>query len=60
LKHTLISLTDQTSVVEEAICNIFRNYIRELEQTPPLRDTKVDGIDEIHIINKPCCVMSNS
>ncbi len=59
LKHTFTSLADETGVVEGTIRNIFRDYINELEQTVRFETPKWMGIDEIHIINKPRCVVSN-
>jgi transposase len=59
LKRTFTSLADETGVVEGTIRNIFRDYINELEQTIRFETPKWMGIDEIHIINKPRCVVSN-
>lgn len=57
--RTFTSLADETGVVEGTIRNIFRDYINELEQTIRFETPKWMGIDEIHIINKPRCVVSN-
>lgn len=59
LKRTFTSLADEAGVVEGTIRNIFRDYINELEQTVRFETPKWMGIDEIHIINKPRCVVSN-
>lgn len=59
LKRTFTSLADETGVVEGTIRNIFRDYIVDLEQTVRFETPKWMGIDEIHIINKPRCVVSN-
>ena len=59
LKRTFTSLADETGVVEGTIRNIFRDYINELEQTVSFETPKWMGIDEIHIINKRRCVVSN-
>ncbi|WP_424219587.1 helix-turn-helix domain-containing protein [Azovibrio sp.] len=60
LKRTFTSLADETGVVEGTIRNIFRDYINELEQTVCFETPKWMGIDEIHLINKPRYVVSNS
>jgi hypothetical protein len=60
LKRTFTSLADETGVAEGTIRNIFRDYINELEQTVRFETPKWMGIDEIHIINKPRCVVSNT
>ncbi len=59
LQHTFTSLADETGVVEGTIRNIFRDCINELEQTVRFEAPKWMGIDEIHIINKARCVVSN-
>lgn len=59
LNRTFTSLADETGVVEGTIRNIFRDYINELEQTVRFETPKWMGIDEIHIINQPRCVVSN-
>jgi transposase len=59
LNRTFTSLADETGVVEGTIRNIFRDYIDELEQTVRFETPKWMGIDKIHIINKPRCVVSN-
>ncbi|WP_411887385.1 ISL3 family transposase [Hydrocarboniphaga effusa] len=59
LKRTFASLADETGLDEKTIRNIFRDYINELEQQFRFETPKWMGIDEIHIINKPRCVVSN-
>lgn len=59
VKRTFTSLADESGVVEGTIRNIFRDYINELEQSVRFETPKWMGIDEIHIINKPRCVVSN-
>jgi len=59
LKRTFTSLADEIGVVEGTVRNILSDYIHELEQTVRFETPKWMGIDEIHIINKPRCVISN-
>lgn len=59
LKRTFTSLADETGVVEGTIRNIFRDYINELAQTVRFETPKWMGMGEIHIINKPRCVITN-
>ncbi len=59
LKRTFTSLADETGVVEGTIRNIFRDHINELEKAVRFETPKWMGIDEIHIVNKPRCVVSN-
>lgn len=59
LKRTFSSIADDTGLDEKTIRNIFRDYINELEAEFRFETPKWMGIDEIHIINKPRCVVSN-
>ncbi|MEO7326472.1 MAG: ISL3 family transposase, partial [Dokdonella sp.] len=59
LKRTFASIADETGLDEKTIRNIFRDYINELEAQFRFETPKWMGIDEIHIINKPRCVVSN-
>ncbi|MCL2589666.1 MAG: ISL3 family transposase [Betaproteobacteria bacterium] len=59
LKRTFASIADDTGLDEKTIRNIFRDYINELETQFRFETPKWMGIDEIHIINKPRCVISN-
>jgi len=59
LKRTFASIADDTGLDEKTVRNIFRDYINELETEFRFETPKWMGIDEIHIINKPRCVVSN-
>ncbi len=59
LKRTFASIGDDTGLDEKTIRNIFRDHINELEEQFRFETPKWMGIDEIHIINKPRCVVSN-
>jgi len=59
LKRTFTALAEETGVVEGTIRNIFRDFINELEKTVRFETPKWIGIDEIHLIKKPRCVISN-
>ncbi|MBU2749902.1 ISL3 family transposase, partial [Acidithiobacillus thiooxidans] len=59
LKRTFASIADDTGLDEKTIRNIFRDYINELEAEFRFETPQWMGIDEIHIINKPRCVVSN-
>ncbi len=59
LKRTFAGIADETGLDEKTIRNIFRDYINELEARFRFETPKWMGIDEIHIINKPRCVVSN-
>ena len=59
VRRTFASIADDTGLDEKTIRNIFRDYINELEAEFRFETPKWMGIDEIHIINKPRCVVSN-
>jgi len=59
LSRTFASLADETGLDEKTIRNIFRDYVNRLEREVRFETPKYLGIDEIHIIKKPRCVISN-
>lgn len=59
LSRTFASLADETGLDEKTIRNIFRDYINRLEKQVRFETPRCLGIDEIHIIRKPRCVISN-
>lgn len=59
LSRTFTSIAEEVGMDEKSIRNIFRDYVSHLEQTVRFEIPKWMGIDEIHIINKPRCVISN-
>lgn len=58
-KRTFTSIAEDVGVTEGTIRGIFRDYINELEKTVRFETPQWMGIDEIHIIKKPRCVISN-
>ena len=59
LSRTFASLADETGLDEKTIRNIFREYVNRLEKQVRFETPRCLGIDEIHIIRKPRCVISN-
>lgn len=59
LKRTFASLAEDIGINEKTIRNIFRDYVNRLEKDFRIKTPKWLGIDEIHIINKPRCVITN-
>lgn len=59
LKHTFTSIADEVGMDEKTIRNIFRDYINRLEENVRFETPKWLGIDEIHILKKPRCVIAN-
>ena len=59
LRRTFASIAEDTGLDEKTIRNIFRDYINRLEKEMRFETPQWMGIDEIHIIKKPRCVISN-
>jgi transposase len=59
LERTFASLAQEIGVNEKSIRNIFKDYITHLNETIKFATPQRLGIDEIHILKKPRCVISN-
>lgn len=59
VKRPFAHIAEEIGVTENTVKNVFRDYINELERTVRFETPQWMGIDEIHIIKKPRCVVSN-
>lgn len=59
LRRSFASIADDVGLDEKSIRNIFRDYVNRLEQEVRFKTPRWLGIDEIHIVKKPRCVISN-
>lgn len=59
IRRTFSSIAEEVGCTEFTVRSVFNDYINELEKTVRFETPKWMGIDEIHIINKPRCVVSN-
>jgi len=59
IKRPFAHIADEVGVSEMTVKNVFSDYITELERTVRFETPQWMGIDEIHIIKKPRCVVSN-
>lgn len=59
LKRVFTSIADEAGVDEKTVRNIFRDYVTDLERDVRVQIPRWLGIDEIHIIKKPRCVIAN-
>ncbi|MCL2644475.1 MAG: ISL3 family transposase [Betaproteobacteria bacterium] len=57
--RTFASIAEEVGCTEFTVRAVFNDYVNELEKTVRFETPKWMGIDEIHIINKPRCVVSN-
>ncbi len=59
LKRTFSSVAEEVGVTEGTVRNIFRDHVTDLETQVRFEVPRWLGIDEIHIIRRPRCVVSN-
>lgn len=59
IKRPFAHIAEEIGVNEMTVKNVFNDYINELERTVRFETPQWMGIDEIHIIKKPRCVVSN-
>lgn len=59
LTRTFASLAGETGLDEKSVRNIFRDYVNRLEKEVRFETPRWMGIDDIPIIRKPRCVISN-
>jgi len=59
LKRVFTSIAEEVGTDEKTVRNIFREYVATLEADFTFQIPQWLGIDEIHIIRKPRCVLSN-
>lgn len=59
LKRTFASIAEDVGLDEKTVRNIFRDYINHLEKTVGFLAPRWMGIDEIHLIRKSRCIITN-
>ncbi len=59
IKRPFSHIAEEIGVNEMTVKNVFNDYINELEHAVRFETPQWMGIDEIHIIKKPRCVVSN-
>lgn len=59
IKRPFSHIAEEIGVNEMTVKNVFNDYINDLERTVRFETPQWMGIDEIHIIKKPRCVVSN-
>lgn len=59
VSRTFASVADEVGVVEGTVRNIFHDYIAKLEQGMHFEVPRWMGIDEIHLLRKPRCVITD-
>jgi transposase len=59
VRRTFTSVADEIGVDEKTVRNLFRAYIKRLDDTTVFQTPEWMGIDEVHLLKKPRCVMTN-
>lgn len=59
LEKTFVSIAEEIGIDEKTIRNIFKDHIEKLNKNTQFATPSWLGIDEIHILKKPRCVISN-
>lgn len=59
INRTFTSIANDVGISEGSVRLIFNDYVAELEKKSDFQTPEWMGIDEIHIIKKPRCVISN-
>lgn len=59
MRRTFASLAEETGIDEKTIRSIFKRYADSLDSTIRFEVPRWMGIDEIHIIKKPRCLITN-
>ncbi len=59
MRNTFTSLADEIGVDERVIRNVFKDHIKVLEERYKVETPEWLGIDEIHLLGNPRCVITN-
>ncbi len=59
LRRTFAGIAEEVGVDEKTVRNIFRFHVRHLAATVRIETPRWLGIDEIHILERPRCILSN-
>ncbi len=59
LKRTHVSIADDVGVDEKTIRNVFRDYLQRLEAEHAFETPEWMGINEIKLVNRPRCIVTN-
>ncbi len=59
LKRVFAAIAEETGVDEKTVRNIFKDYVHEMEVATKFETPRWLGIDEIHVLKRPRCVLTN-
>lgn len=59
LRRTFVSVASETGVDEKTVRNVFHDHIAQLEATHAFTTPRWLGIDELTLIRRPRCIMTN-
>jgi len=59
IRRTFASIAEEIGCTDFTVRSVFSDYVNELEKTICFETPEWMGIDEIHVISKPRCIISN-
>ena len=59
LRRTFVSIAAEVVLDEKTIRNIFHDYVAELEKTHVFQTPRWLGIDELLLVRKQRCILTN-
>jgi transposase len=59
LRRTFVSIAAEVGLDEKTIRNIFHDYVAELEKTHVFQTPRWLGIDELLLVRKQRCILTN-
>jgi transposase len=59
LSRTFASIAKEIDIDEKTVRNIFDDHVEELSKRYTFQTPRILGIDEVHLIKKPRCVLTN-
>ena len=59
LRKTFVDVAEQIGVTEGTVRNVFHAYVNQLEETVTFRTPRVLGIDELHLLGEPRCILTD-
>ncbi len=59
VRKTFTAVADEVGVDEKTVRNLFKSYVERLDRTVVFQTPEWMGMDEVHLLKKPRCVLTN-
>lgn len=59
IRKTFTAVADEVGVDEKTVRNLFKSYVERLDRTTVFDTPEWMGMDEVHLLKKPRCVLTN-